>query len=114
MGPIQIEHDPDNEKLKAMGVTDWPIWTKEISEFPWSYDTSETCYFLEGQVIVTPDGQDPVEMGKGDLVTFPAGMSCTWKILKDVKTRNKFSYNLAEAEPMRGNKIKISTRIHSL
>ena len=29
---------------------------------------------------VTPDGGDPVEFGKGDLVTFPEGMSCTWEI----------------------------------
>ncbi|HDY70266.1 MAG TPA: DUF861 domain-containing protein [Nitrospirae bacterium] len=26
---------------------------------------------------VTPDNGEPVEVGKGDLVTFPAGMSCT-------------------------------------
>lgn len=49
------------------------------------YDTQETCYFLEGDVIVTPNGGQPVQMGKGDLVTFPAGMSCTWEIRSDVK-----------------------------
>jgi uncharacterized protein YjlB len=31
-----------------------------------------------GDVIVTPDGGQAVKMGKGDLVTFPAGMSCMW------------------------------------
>jgi uncharacterized protein len=34
---------------------------------------------------VTPDGGQPVQMGKGDLVTFPAGMSCIWEIIQDVK-----------------------------
>ncbi|HEY9661852.1 MAG TPA: cupin domain-containing protein, partial [Allocoleopsis sp.] len=55
------------------------------STFPWTYDEQETCYFLEGEVMVTPTGGQPVSMGKGDLVTFPAGMSCTWEILKDVR-----------------------------
>jgi uncharacterized cupin superfamily protein len=49
------------------------------------YDSQETCYFLEGNVIVTPDGRQPVQISKGDLVTFPAGMSCTWEITQDVK-----------------------------
>jgi len=29
-------------------------------------------------------------MGKEDLVTFPASMSCTWKISKDVKKHYQF------------------------
>ncbi len=90
MSQIKIERNPDQERLKDLGVSGWPIWTKEASEFPWSYDVQETCYFLEGDVVVTPDGGEPVEMGKGDLVTFPAGMSCTWKIDKDVKKHYEF------------------------
>ncbi len=85
MGEIKIEHNPDEENLKKLGVFNWSVWTKEASEFPWTYDDKETCYFLEGDVVVVPDGGTPVEIGKGDLVTFPAGMSCTWKIRKDVK-----------------------------
>ena len=90
MSQIKIEREPNQERLEALGVSDWPIWTKESSEFPWSYDEQETCYFLEGNVVVTPDGGESVEMGKGDLVTFPAGMSCTWKIAKDVKKHYRF------------------------
>ncbi|HEY9650346.1 MAG TPA: cupin domain-containing protein, partial [Coleofasciculaceae cyanobacterium] len=48
------------------------------------------CYLLEGEVIVTPDDGEPVQFGKGDLVTFPAGMSCTWKILQDVRKHYRF------------------------
>ena len=87
---IQIEHQPSEAKLKSMGIFSWPIWTKEVSEFPWTYEMSETCYFLEGDVVVTPDNGVPVEMGRGDLVIFPAGMSCTWKIRKDVKKHYTF------------------------
>ena len=90
MNQIALEHNPSVKRLKELGVFDWPIWTKEASEFPWSYDSQETCYFLEGNVVVTPDGGEPVEMGKGDLVTFPVGMSCTWNIRKDVKKHYSF------------------------
>jgi len=85
MPDIKVDRNPDEGKLKEMGVFDWPIWTKELSEFPWHYDEQETCYFLEGDVVVTPEGGEPVEVGKGDLVIFPKGMSCTWKIKKDVR-----------------------------
>jgi uncharacterized protein len=82
---IQIERQPSRDRVNKLQVTSWPIWQKEVSEFPWTYDMQETCYFLEGDVIVTPAGGQPVQMGKGDLVTFPAGMSCTWQILQAVK-----------------------------
>lgn len=90
MSEIKIERKPDEKRLKDEGIFEWPVWEKEASEFPWEYDTSETCYFLRGDVVVTPEGGDPVEMGAGDLVTFPAGMKCTWKIRSDVKKHYDF------------------------
>lgn len=89
MSQIKVEHDPAEEELKKLGVRSWPTWTKEVSDFPWSYDEQETCYFLEGEVVVTPEGGSPVKVGKGDLAVFPQGMSCRWKITKDVKKHYK-------------------------
>ncbi len=85
MSSIKVVENPDHDQLSDLGVEGWPIWTKEVSEFPWTYDSSETCYFLEGEVEVTPDGGEPVVVGQGDLVTFPEGMSCTWKVRVPVK-----------------------------
>ena len=90
MSQIIVEHQPSKEKLEELGVTSWSIWTKEPSKFPWSYDMSETCYFITGDVVVTPEGGEPVSMGKGDLVTFPEGMSCTWEIKQEVKKYYSF------------------------
>ncbi len=90
MTDIKIEHNPPDDRLEELGVMDWPIWTKEISEFPWSYDEPETCYFLEGDVVVTPEGGEPVTVGKGDLVTFPQGMSCTWNVRRPVRKHYRF------------------------
>ena len=90
MSEIKVEHDASEERLKDLGIFGWPIWTKEASEFPWQYDAQETCYLLEGDVVVTPDGGAPVEIKKGDLVTFPRGMKCRWNIRKDVRKHYKF------------------------
>ena len=90
MSEIKVENEPNTERLKELGVFDWPIWTKEVSEFPWQYDAQETCYLLEGEVTVTPEGGKPVEIKKGDLVIFPKGMKCRWDIRKDVRKHYTF------------------------
>lgn len=90
MSMIRIEQNPDAAYLIALGVLSWPIWTKEVSTFPWTYDEKEVCCLLDGEVIVTPDGGEPVRIGKGDLVTFPAGMSCTWDIRAPVRKHYRF------------------------
>lgn len=90
MDKIEVLSNLPEEQLDELGVFTWPIWTKEVSTFPWTYDDRETCLFLEGEVIVTPEGGEPVTMGKGDLVTFPKGMACTWEIKKDVKKHYNF------------------------
>jgi uncharacterized protein len=87
---IEVERKAEQRSLDDKGVVAWPIWTKEVSTFPWTYDEAETCYFLEGEVTVTPEGGEPVTVGKGDLVTFPAGMSCTWDITAPVKKHYRF------------------------
>jgi uncharacterized protein len=87
---IIVEHQPSQQRLNQLGVFKWAIWQKEVSKFTWTYDSQEICYFLEGDVIVTPDGKQPVQMGKGDLVTFPAGMSCIWEIKSGVKKHYYF------------------------
>jgi len=90
MDQILFEHNPAPGKLDVMGVYDWPIWEKEVSTLPWTYDAQETCYILAGKVIVTPDGGEPVDLGEGDLVTFPKGMSCTWAIKEPIRKHYNF------------------------
>jgi len=84
MSKIIVEK-PNPEKLAALGVTRWPTWSKEVSTFPWSFGTQEIAYILEGEVTVTPNGGEPVNFSAGDLVTFPAGMSCTWNVKKALR-----------------------------
>lgn len=87
---IRVEQQPEEQRLKQLGVKRWPTWGAEVSCFPWTYGESETCYILEGEVIVTPDGGEPVTVKAGDLATFPAGMSCTWDIKQPIRKHYRF------------------------
>ncbi|XP_076910285.1 uncharacterized protein LOC143567888 [Bidens hawaiensis] len=78
---IKIVKNPTESKLTDLGVRSWPKWGCDPSKFPWTYSAKETCYLLKGKVKVYPEGSDEaVEIGAGDLVVFPKGMSCTWDV----------------------------------
>ncbi len=81
---------PDQDEMKKEGVFSWPIWEKEVSRFDWSYDSTEECYLLEGKVVVETADGNKVEFGKGDFVTFPKGLSCTWDIKVPVRKHYNF------------------------
>lgn len=80
---------PSAAELEALKVTEWPIWECDPSHFDWFYDDKEVCYILEGEVTVKT-ADDVVTFGKGDLVTFPAGLSCEWNVHKKVRKHYKF------------------------
>ena len=88
---IEVVKQPDQAFLESKGVFNWGTWGCDASNFPWSYEQSESCYLLKGQVTVTPkDGRAPATFGKGDFVTFPAGMSCTWDVTEAVQKHFMF------------------------
>ena len=66
-----------------------PTWGCGVSEFDWHYDSEETCLLTEGEVTVTYEGGS-VSFGAGDLVTFPKGLSCVWKVTKPVNKHYVF------------------------
>ena len=80
MSEIIVENNPDQVRLETLGVSKWPTWQKEVSVFPWTFPEQEIAYILEGECVITPEGGTPVTFGKGDLVTFPAGMRCSWEV----------------------------------
>ena len=80
MSQIVVEHNPAATRLESLGVSKWPTWSKEVSVFPWTFHEQEIAYILEGECVITPEGGAPVTFGKGDLVTFPAGMKANWEV----------------------------------
>ena len=72
-----------------MGIFNWPIWTCEISEFPWEFDVEEACLLSDGEVFVTT-GSDTVHIKAGDFVIFPKGLTCVWKVTKPIRKHYQF------------------------
>ena len=77
---ITVKKPTEQEREEMLKL---PTWGCEVSEFDWHYDQEETCLLMEGQVEVTYEGGSAV-FGAGDMVTFPKGMSCVWKVSKPV------------------------------
>ena len=90
MDQITIEHNVTPAKLDVLYVDDWPVWSKEVSEFDWEYDQTETCYIIEGEAIVTPEDGEAVTITAGDMVSFPKGMKCRWKITEAIEKHYRF------------------------
>lgn len=90
MSVITVEPQVNPGRRRVLGVETWPVWEKGVSEFPWQYDETETCYLLTGEVEVTPQGGEPIRICKGDLAVFPRGMRCVWKIIQPLAKHYTF------------------------
>ena len=85
---ISIDRVTKEELIKT-GVFNWPIWTCEVSEFPWTYSEKESCYILDGEIEVKTD-EAILKIRPGDFVIFPKGLSCTWTVSKPVRKHYSF------------------------
>ena len=83
---IIVKKPTEQERAEMMAQSTWGC---EISEFDWSYDSEETCLLTEGEVTVEYNGKS-VSFGAGDMVTFPQGLSCVWKVTKPVRKHYVF------------------------
>ncbi|HMK33883.1 MAG TPA: cupin domain-containing protein [Desulfomonilaceae bacterium] len=89
MPKIQKEQ-PGGSELEKLGTRHWDTWQCDPSTFPWEYDDRETCYVFEGRVTVQTSDGETVEIGPGDLVTFPKGLKCTWTVHEKIRKVYKF------------------------
>jgi uncharacterized cupin superfamily protein len=79
---------PSDEEINR--TNQWATWNKEISEFTWFYDDTETCYITQGEAIVTDKNGNEIHFKQGDMVRFEEGLECTWKIVNDIHKRYLF------------------------
>ena len=94
MSDIIVEKAPSQAHLDSLGVSKWPTWQKEVSVFPWTFHEQEIAYILEGECVITPTGGKAVKFGKGDLVTFPAGMTASWQVKQPLHKHYKLEGNI--------------------
>lgn len=76
---------PTPEKLEELDVESWDEWSCNPSEFDWQYPDDETAYVKKGRVVVTEEGGGKVEIKAGDLVSFPRGLKCRWKVIERIE-----------------------------
>lgn len=89
MAIVKIEKLSDKQ-ITERGIRSWPIWEKETSRFPWTYDGEEQCLILDGDVVIeTKNGN--FRLKPGDFVTFEDGLECVWDIRSAVKKHYHFS-----------------------
>ena len=84
---IKVEKPTDDQIAE---MKQHPTWSAAESVFDWEYDSEETCYVLEGEVMVTTEGGEVVQFGVGDMVTFPKGLKCVWTVRKPIRKHYKF------------------------
>ncbi len=106
MQTILVEKNIEQTKRDQLNVAQWPTWKKEVSVFPWEFPEKEVAYIVEGECVITPEGGKPVKFGKGDLVTFPAGLKAQWEVKKPLHKHYKLDGN-ALTQVLRRIKIKL-------
>jgi uncharacterized protein len=84
MRKIQISR-PSEKDLEEQNIVGWSPWECEPSVFPWQYDLEEWCFIFEGKAVIKPEKGESVEIKKGDLVKFPAGLKCVWKVTEKIR-----------------------------
>jgi uncharacterized cupin superfamily protein len=89
MAQVTIEK-LDQAAIERRGIKHWPIWTKEVSRFDWSYDETEECLILEGEFSVET-AAGTYRVTAGDFVTFAKGLRCVWDITRPVRKHYRFS-----------------------
>ena len=93
MSQIIVEKNLAQSKLDSLNISKWPTWQKEVSVFDWTFPEQEIAYILEGECVITPTGGTPVKFGKGDLVTFAAGITASWEVKQPLHKHYKLDGN---------------------
>ncbi len=84
MSSIKVEK-PTPARLKELGTESWSSWECGVETFDWQYSDDETAYVHQGRVQVTSEDGQQVEFGAGDLVFFPKGLKCTWRVIEPIR-----------------------------
>ena len=85
MTQVLVEKYPSPMKLEVLNVDDWPILQHEAGRFETCEERTETSLIVEGEAEIQVDGEQPVVIREGDLVTILPGTRCSWHITKAIK-----------------------------
>jgi len=61
------------------------VWDCTAGRFNWHYNKDETLVVISGEAFITNEKGEERRLGPGDIVFFPAGTSCTWRVTKYIR-----------------------------
>jgi uncharacterized protein len=61
------------------------VWDCTAGRFNWYFDADETIYVIEGEVIITAEGQEPQSLRAGHAALFYAGTRSEWYVPRYVR-----------------------------
>ena len=83
------------DEALALGAGSWDKWDCETAVFDWEYTSEETCYILEGDIIITWSAGS-LHASAGMMITFSEGLTCTWDVRKPISKLYTFEPVIVE------------------
>jgi uncharacterized protein len=84
------------------------VWECTPGSFKWDYCQDETAVIISGEAFITVEGGSESQLRPGDLVFFPAGSSCVWRITAQIR---KSAVLRETVWPSLGLALKITKKI---
>jgi uncharacterized cupin superfamily protein len=61
------------------------VWDCTAGRFQWHYSQDETAVVISGEAFILNEQGEERRLGPGDVVFFPAGTSCTWRVPDSIR-----------------------------
>ena len=61
------------------------LWECSAGSFNWHYSRDEILFVISGEALIISTAGEERLLGPGDFAYFPAGTSCQWRVLQEVK-----------------------------
>ncbi len=87
--PVPKVYPATKDELEALKCESWPTWSSEVREIQASYDKTEVCHVIAGEVLIQ-HALGTVTAEAGQMLILPKGLECTWKVLKPVKKHYRY------------------------
>lgn len=80
VGEIHSLRSEDGAQTYETGL--WRVLGELPEPFHYVFELDETIHVIEGEVVISVDGGPTLELGPGDVASFAAGSSATWRIAR--------------------------------
>jgi uncharacterized cupin superfamily protein len=61
------------------------VWECTVGTFVWDYTEDETVYIISGEVFISTNNSEEKRLGQGDMVFFPGGITCQWRVTSPIR-----------------------------